>query len=98
MKITKEEISEILEIVSHAEDFRPLVKQIIEILKSYSDELREIPEAIGKWIVERRITSIKQYEGAGFDRDDALLMTLDDIYAVRKLANRQNDARIRHNQ
>jgi len=88
MEITKEDISELLEIVGQAEDFRPLVKQVLEVLKSYSDELREIPDAICKWIVERRIASIEQYENAGFYRDDALLMTLDDIYAIRKMADR----------
>lgn len=90
MKITKEELSEILEIIGQAEAFRPIVKQVLDTLKSFSGELREIPEAVGKWLVNNRINSIRQYEEAGFDRDDAIVMTLDDVFAVRKILDKHN--------
>jgi len=88
MKITKDEIMELSELLSEAESFRPLVRMVLDALKSYSGELREIPEAMSRWFVENRIRAINQYKAAGFDQDDAILMTLDDIYGIRKLSDK----------
>ena len=90
MKIGKDEIKEFTELLAEAEQFRPLVRAVIDTLKSYSDELKEIPEAMGDWIVQRRIKHISAYKAAGFSQDDAIIMTLDDIYSIKKLSDKMN--------
>ena len=88
MKLGIEDLKKVEEMLNEAETIRPLVKQVILVLMSYSEELKMIPEAVSDWIVEKRIRAIKKYENAGFTRDDAILMTLDDIYATRKMGER----------
>lgn len=84
MKITKEDLQELLEFVDNAEEFRPVVRIFLNILKSYAGEFKEITEAIRHYIIENRIKTIEQYEKAGFKTDDAILMTLDGIMALKK--------------
>ena len=88
MKLGKDELQELLELVSNVEAFKPLVRAVLDALKSYSDELKEIPEAITRWAVATRIETIKQYEAAGFSREDAVLLTLDAVYAASKISER----------
>lgn len=84
MKPTVEDLNEIIEILNEAEAIRPLVKGVITVLKSFSSELKDIPESISSWVVANRVRAIKQYEAAGFTRDDAILMTLDDMQRLQK--------------
>ena len=90
MKITMEEIKDFSEILEEAESFRPLVEMILDALKSYSEEFKEIPEAFSRWVVDNRIKSIAQYKKAGFTKNDAIIMTLDDVFAVKKLYEKMN--------
>lgn len=39
-------------------------------------------------LIAARHEAIQKYEIAGFCRDDAIIMTLDDIYAAQKLGNK----------
>lgn len=84
MKPTVEDLNEIIEMLNEAEAIRPLVQGVITVLKSFSGELKDIPEAFSGWVVANRIRAIKQYEAAGFTRDDAILMTLDDMQRLQK--------------
>jgi hypothetical protein len=88
MKMTKEDLKDFVEMIEEAETFRPIIKLFIDALKSYSGEIREIPEMVRKWHVEQRIATIRQYEDAGFSSDAAITMTLDDIAAIKRLANK----------
>jgi len=88
MKLFNEtDLSEILEVLGQAEEFRPIIRQVLDVLKSFSSEIQEIPNAILDWAVEQRIAAVKKYEEAGFSREEAILMTLDDALAQRKLAS-----------
>lgn len=90
----KEDISTFFEILKEVETLKPIAKQIISSIESYASELKEPFEKISRWIVQNRIDSIKQYEAAGFSREDSILMTLDDIRAVRKV--NENLSKIKH--
>ena len=88
MKMSVEDLKEIITILEDVESFRPLVKVIIDTLKSFSGELKDIPESIRKWTVENRIESIKQYITANFTREEAILMTLDDMKVFKNSCDR----------
>ena len=83
--VVKDEIKGFIEILSQAEAFRPLVKAALGAVKSYGPEIEEIPKKFSKWLVKNRIEAVKMYEDAGFTREDAITMTLDDVWAVRKV-------------
>lgn len=90
MEITKETLDQIEQILNQSEDFRPLIKLFSEKIKSFSGELSEVLNLASKWIVSNRIDAIRQYMTAGFEKDDAIIMTLDDIYGIKKLSERMN--------
>lgn len=85
MKIGIEDLAEIEEILKEAESFRPIVQLVVKTIRLFSDDLKEIPEAIYSWAIEKRIASIQKYEDAGFSREDAISMTLDDSAAIRRV-------------
>lgn len=85
MKLSKEDMKDFVEILSEAESFKPLVKVLIETIKSYGPEIEEIPKKLSQWLVKNRIESIKMYEDAGFNREDAITMTLDDVWAFKRM-------------
>ena len=82
MKIDIEEIKELLE---SAEEFKPLVKLTIKVLNDFAVEFKETGIALNKWIVESRIRAIKHYEEAGFTKEEAMLLTIDDWAKYEKL-------------
>jgi len=85
MKINKEDIPSLLELLKEAEELRSVIRLVIDLLKSFSSEFAELPEAISRWMVKNRIKSINQYVMAGFSESDAILMTLDDSQRLIKL-------------
>ena len=88
MEFSKEDIKKYAELLGQAEEFRPLVKLVFEIIKSYSSEVKGLLEPLSEWITGNRIKTIEMYETAGFSRDDAIIMTLDDIYALKKASEK----------
>jgi len=73
-----EEVEMFEEILDSSEEFRPLINKAVKMLKSFRPELAEIPELLSDWIVDKLIRAVKRYEEAGFNRQDAITMTLYD--------------------
>jgi len=90
MKLSQEDLAEIMEVLKDAEQFRPLVRTVLDTIKSFGPEIEEIPKVCRSWIVKERIASIKQYRDAGFSKADAILMTLDDRAAMRRISESIN--------
>jgi hypothetical protein len=91
MKIKKEDLGELMEILAQADAFKPIARAILDVLKSLGEEIKEIPEAFVDYLVQRRIKSIAQYESAGFSRGEAIVMTLDDVKDLLKLEKKFGD-------
>ena len=90
MKITQEDIETLNELLDEAEVFRPVIEKFFKVLWSYSEEIKKIPEALSDWLVDTRIKMVEKYQQAGFDKDDAIIMVLSDMYAVQKISDRMN--------
>ena len=91
MKLSKDDLQEIMAVIEQAEEFRPFIKSIVETVLSFGPELKPITESFCKYIVQKRIASIKAYCDAGFTKDDAITMTLDDVFAVRRISQNINN-------
>ena len=78
MKVDQETIDGIMEIVEQVEDFRPIIKKAVEALMSLDPEIKAPIDAFICWSIEERIKHINLYIAAGFDKQDAIAMTLDD--------------------
>ena len=84
MAIKKEDLAEIIELLSEAETFRPIVKTVLDTIKSFGPEIEELPKKFTQWLVQNRIESVTAYEDAGSSREDAIMMTLDDVWAFKR--------------
>ena len=85
MNLSKEELEGILGIIGQAEEFRPIVKQVIEIVGDFGGELKPLLESVRGFIVESRIASIHQFMNADFTKKEAITMTMDEAFAVRRI-------------
>ena len=85
MNLSKEELEGILGIIGQAEEFRPIVKQVIELVGDFGGELKPVLESFRSHCVENRIASIKQYMNADFTKEEAITMTMDEAFAVRRI-------------
>jgi hypothetical protein len=92
MKIDKDDIQEFAEILSEAESFRPIVDLAVDAIISFGPEIKKFVDAFSRGLVSNRIASVEQYVAAGFSRDDAIIMTLDDVFSVRKMTDKMNNS------
>jgi len=72
----KGDIQGIIELMDDAENFRPVVKKGIDILKSYGPEARELFNMLIDGIVDSKVRMVRGFEYAGFSRGDAITLTL----------------------
>jgi len=84
LKISKEDIAEILEVFDDAEAFRPVIKKVLDVLTSFGPEIEVLPKNISKWFVQNRIESVKAYMAVGFTTEQAIDMTMDDVMALKR--------------
>ncbi|MFH1952535.1 MAG: hypothetical protein ABIL06_13060 [Pseudomonadota bacterium] len=92
MKITSEDIAELSEIIKEVDQFRPLVTMILDTLKSFGPELKQIPESIVLWGIDLKIAMIKRIEDAGFSREEAILLVIDFRLALQEAILRASTA------
>lgn len=92
MGLSKETLLEFLSLIEDAEEFRPLVKLTVEKVLSFGPEVKPLFEATGNYLIERRIDSIRKFEAAGFSREEAILLTLDQSVARNKLINMMSNS------
>jgi len=92
-----EDITTLLSYLDMAEEFRPLVRKILDTVSSYSTELKEAPEALLNWHTDMRIKNIESYKNNGFSHEEAILLTLDDVSAFKKARNYLKDIQERAN-
>jgi len=85
MKLSKDDLQEIMAVIGQAEEFRPFIKSIVETVLSFGSELKPILESFKDYLVQGRIDAIKKYTDSGFTKDEAITMTLDDVFAVRRI-------------
>ena len=92
MKLTQEELQDYMELLSIAESCRPLVQEAIRVIMSYSDEIKELPEALIRWQREKRLESFNFYKHYGFTDDQAITMVGFDASSFTQLISSFNNA------
>ena len=78
------EVKDIIELMDQAEDFRPIVKKAIEILKSYSPELNELFDMAIDGIVKKKARMFHQLLSEDFTREEALCIMINTFEALQK--------------
>ena len=96
MDLKADEISEILEFINQAEVFRPVVDKALDTIETFGPEFKKIADIFDnfrKYIVKGSIASFEEFQKAGFDREEAMLLTLDTKMAFMKMLNKNKDSK-----
>ena len=80
------EAGDVLGLLEMEEAFRPVIKKAISTIKEYGPEIYDVAEKIVLATAELRIKQIQKYEEGGFSREDAINMTMDEWYAMARMA------------
>jgi hypothetical protein len=67
-----------------AKSAHPAISEALSVLKEYLPELRESLEGLCDFSVDLKVRMVERFESAGFDRADAILMTLDTIKTIEQ--------------
>lgn len=90
MNITQEQITELISMMKMADDFKPLLKEVLKVVESYSVEFKDLIDKLRKYARESKVENIKYYESMGFSKDQAILLAIDSEVAIRRLSNKMN--------
>ena len=93
MSISQKDIEEIVGLLAEAESFKPIADLGVKVLDMYTPYLGDVCEKFRSFMVQSRIRSIKEYEGAGFTTEDAILMTVSDSVSLQHLLNQTGQNR-----
>lgn len=83
MSVGLEEIIQYIEIVP---EFKPVVRKLIDALKTYESEYNEISDFVIDRTVSNKIKMYKAFQGAGISDDHALALTVNVYQQFEKTA------------
>jgi hypothetical protein len=88
MQFDSDDIKEILTYIESAETFRPIVDKALDTIKSFGPQFQQIADIfdnIRKQIVKGSIASFEEFQKAGFNREEAMLLTIDTKMAFLRI-------------
>lgn len=83
-----------MEYLELAEGLKPVIKDTIEKLINFGPELMAVFSSLVSGTVDLRIQAVSQFEAAGFTREEAIYMTMDEWWGLKNLSSkkkRKND-------
>lgn len=83
----KKDLQDALEYLGMAEELRPVAEKLVETIISYGPYLRKIVEAASNATIEMRISHVRKFEDAGFTREEAIFLTMDEWWGYRRMIN-----------
>ncbi len=90
MKKNKIDLSDILDVLDQAEQFRPLVKKMLKVFKSYGPEISKVIDDLIDYSVKRNTKTFNMYLKEGFTREEAMLFLLNSKIALENAINNTN--------
>jgi len=78
----REYIELLADLVDNQEEIKPLIQKGISLLKSYAPELKEVLDSVIDYTIERRIKSVHLFEKAGFTREEAIILSMDNNTSI----------------
>lgn len=86
MKLNKKDIEEIKELIdaisNEAESFKSIAKSGIDLLLQFGPELKTFFSAYWHGVADLKIDIIAKYQKAGFTREEAILITCEDVHQM----------------
>lgn len=88
MKLTKEKVAEIVEAVEsisgEIESLKPPIKKAIDLIMIFGSELKPLFRAVVLAAVDFKIDAVDRYLTAGFSREEAILLTSEDVHRMKQ--------------
>lgn len=75
MKLRPSDLREITEMLKHTEQFKPLIKDVVNLIQEYAAELSPLLNSFREHMVDQKIRSIRQFSEAGFTKEEAMFLT-----------------------
>jgi len=76
-------------LLGSAEDYKPVVKGIVGVIKSYGPNLKEILRDSAIGVADIKADCVLHFESKGFTREEAIMLTCDQWTAMKNaLANK----------
>ena len=85
MKLTAEDIKNIIEYAEMAKELKPLAREIVDIITGFGPEVFDLLSAMSRGAVDLKIDMIRQYEKSGFTVEQAMYLVASDMDAIRKM-------------
>ena len=82
--------SDAIEIVEIAEEYFPVVKKAIPLIKKLGKEFKPLMDALSDNFVDSNVRCIKRYQDNGFTRDEAILMTISTRVSIQEAVRNMN--------
>ena len=89
----KRDIQDIIELMDIAEDFKPVAKKAIEILKAYSIEINELVDMALDGIVKKKARMFRSLIKEEFTREEALCIMINTFDVIQKASTSYQQAR-----
>ena len=81
------DIHEITELLELGEEYRPAVQEIIDIVLSYSPEIKRIMDPIVDGFTNAKMRMVHNYEMAGFTREEAINLACNSFQEIGNSIN-----------
>ena len=88
MKFGKDDLATLAVLLEMSDEIKPVVALVIEKGAEFAAELKAPIENFSTFIVDNRISAIKQIEDAGFTREEAIVITSDMRVTLKESLNR----------
>jgi hypothetical protein len=78
------ELEEVIGMMEAEAELRPIIKKGLELLKSYGPDLKDLMRGIVLGSVDLKMEAIARYEANGFTREEAMLLVMDEWFAIAR--------------
>lgn len=83
--MNQNDIAGIIELIDSAEDFKPIVKRVLEVIKLYGPELKEATDMAIDGLSNAKMRMFKNIHNNGFTREEALYLTINVFNDLSKI-------------
>lgn len=83
------DLDSVMELVQAGQEFKPQAQEIVDLLLSYSPEIKQVMESCVDGVANLKIRMVSNFEKAGFTKDQAILLSCDSFQSVQNRLNKQ---------
>ena len=75
MKLSAEELAQLVGYIELAREFKPVAVQAVDVLFEYAPEIRRLVSSVSDGVVDMTVRAINRYMDQGFTKEEAMYLT-----------------------